>query len=229
MRGRPREVATNASGEGDAADGFDLHQLTGGRLSKATATALQLRQGLPFDVWERVGRQVRVLADASAWWVGDWLVYGARAYPERYRRAAKATGLDYKTLRNYSWVASRIPATRRRENISFGHHAEVASLSEEEQETWLLRVKVHGWSRGELRRQMRAERDGQTESDCQLVALAISVDPGRHDLWRRAAGVRGYQLQEWVAESLDRAAASILRDRPAAAVTSAIELDGHAA
>ena len=41
--------------------------------------------------------------------------------------------LDYQTLRNYAWVARRFAMSRRRDTLSFGHHAEVPALPEPEQ------------------------------------------------------------------------------------------------
>jgi hypothetical protein len=41
-----------------------------------------------------------------------------------------ATGLDYQTLRNYAAVARRFELSRRRDNLSFHHHAELCALSE---------------------------------------------------------------------------------------------------
>jgi hypothetical protein len=38
---------------------------------------------------------------------------------------------------NYAWVARRFAMSRRRDTLSFGHHAEVAALPEPEQDFWL--------------------------------------------------------------------------------------------
>jgi hypothetical protein len=42
---------------------------------------------LHFDSWRRLGRQTDLITDSSAWWLGDWLVYGEKRYPDRYQRA----------------------------------------------------------------------------------------------------------------------------------------------
>ena len=78
-----------------------------------------------------------MVAGSCAWWIGDWLLFGQQAYGQRYKAAAEETGFDYQTLRNYAWVASRFELSRRRDSLSFQHHAEVCALSNEQQEAWL--------------------------------------------------------------------------------------------
>jgi hypothetical protein len=127
------------------------HSLRGsGRIA---ADGLELREGIDFDTWNEVGHWLLAISNASAWCLGDWLVYGQRAFGERYRTALAATGLDYQTLRNYAWVARRFPHARRHKKVSFQHHAEVAALPEPAQELWLQRAERLRWSRNELRRQ----------------------------------------------------------------------------
>lgn len=98
---------------------------------------LTLPDGLPFAEWAAVGGLIGRIRRASLWWVGDWLNYGERVYGESYAQAMDATGLDYGTLRNAAWVASRFPLSRRRDNLSFAHHQAVAPLLPENQQRWL--------------------------------------------------------------------------------------------
>ena len=124
----------------------------------------------------------------------------------------RSTGLSYQTLRNYAWIAGRYPVARRRDDLSFGHHAEVASLSEDDQDMWLLRSSVQKWSRNDLRRALRAELGaGTTANSAQSgVAIDLSVGELRHARWRAAANANGRPLQEWITEALDSAAAAAL-------------------
>jgi hypothetical protein len=118
-------------------------------------SGLQLPRQLPFDAWLEVGRRLSAVASSSAWCLGDWLVYGETAFTGRYRDAIERTALDYQTLRNYAWVARKIPLSRRREKLSFGHHAEVAALPEPEQEYWLRKAQELQWSRNQIRHEVR--------------------------------------------------------------------------
>ena len=58
-----------------------------------------------------------------------------------------ATGLDYQTLREYGVVARRFEWSRRRDNLSFQHHAEVCALTGAEQDRWLDLAAPNRWSR----------------------------------------------------------------------------------
>jgi hypothetical protein len=131
-------------------------------------TGMQLPRNLPFEKWLVIGRQLSVVGTSSSWCLGDWLIYGEDAYDGRYRDAIEQTSLDYQTLRNYAWVARRFPLSRRRDSLSFGHHAEVAVLSAPEQDFWLRKAEDLGWSRNRLRREVRAslsERSAAGDSD----------------------------------------------------------------
>jgi hypothetical protein len=118
-------------------------------------TGLDLPPRLPFERWLDIGIQLSAAATSAAWCLGDWLAYGEKAYASRYRRAIELTSLDYQTLRNYAWVARQFPLSRRRDTLSFGHHAEVAALTEPEQDFWLRKAEHHHWPVKHLRRQVR--------------------------------------------------------------------------
>jgi len=132
--------------------------------------AIQLKEsGLLFssspslDAWEAIGRQILSVVESSTWWIADWLAYGEEVFQDRYLEAVKRTNLNYQTLRNYVWVARRFEHSRRRDTLSFGHHAEVAALDAAEQEYWLRKADELSWSRNQLRREVRAslrEREG---------------------------------------------------------------------
>lgn len=116
---------------------------------------LQLPRQLPFEKWQGIGRQLSAVCTSAAWCPGDWLAYGESAYAGRYREATEQTALDYQTLRNYAWVARRFAMSRRRDTLSFGHHAEVAALAEPAQDYWLRQAEQHRWPVRQLRRQVR--------------------------------------------------------------------------
>jgi hypothetical protein len=176
--------------------------------ARTTPSSLQLRRHIGFDDWRGLGRQIARLSNASAWWLGDWLVYGQRAYGKRYRAALEATQLDYQTLRNYAWVARSFDAARRRENLSFQHHAEVAALHEAEQDLWLERAERMRWSRNRLRRQLAIERreGGRPAGDESAAILRLRVPAGREQRWRDAAIAAEQDLVDWIASAADNAA-----------------------
>jgi hypothetical protein len=126
---------------------------------------MMLPRQLPYDKWIRIGRQLATISSSSAWCLGDWLAYGEDAYSGRYRDAIEQTSLDYQTLRNYAWVARRFALSRRRDTLSFAHHAEVARLPEPEQDFWLRKAVELSWSRNRLRQEVRASLAERTVCD----------------------------------------------------------------
>jgi hypothetical protein len=177
-------------------------------------TGLSFPERMPFAAWERIGRQLSVISDASAWWLGDWLIYGERRYADRYKQAIAETSLDYQTLRNYAWVARKFPMSRRRDRLSLQHHAEVAALPEAEQTVWLDRAVQFRWSRNELRRQVRARRAAAEPTDDLdvVTTVRLQVASDREQRWQRAAGAVNCELLEWMLNVLDQAADLHLRE-----------------
>ncbi|MFE1789437.1 MULTISPECIES: LmbU family transcriptional regulator [Streptomyces] len=170
---------------------------------------------MPQRAWEEIGSQLRDLASSSAWWLGDWLLFGENAYSGRYREAVGRTGLDYQTLRNYAWVARRFEQHRRRDALSFAHHAEVARLARPEQDYWLRRAEEQRWSRNELRRQLRAglaeqhgpaaEAAAPEESADEEATLRIALPKPDLDRLLEVAAACGLSLNDWAAHVLQSA------------------------
>jgi len=168
--------------------------------------ALGLPLELQFERWCAIGCSVVGSADASTWWLADWARYGEGAYGARYRDAIAITGLGGQTLRNYAWVAGRFEASRRRDTLSFAHHAEVAALQPAEQDAWLDRAEEGSWSRNELRTRIR--REGTDTTDCVLEHVCVSVSSDRAERWRSAAEATGLDLAAWLIGIADFAARS---------------------
>ncbi|MEO3787203.1 LmbU family transcriptional regulator [Actinocorallia sp. B10E7] len=169
--------------------------------------SLHITSPISLDSWLALGEELFVISDASAWWLGDWLVYGQDRYPDRYRRALEETSLQYKTLRNYAWVARKFPASRRRDTLSLQHHAEVAALSEGEQDTWLNLAERHRWSVSELRRWLKAERETMSGA---AQTFGLELDPERFERWRAAADLADLTLEEWISTVLDHETETVL-------------------
>jgi hypothetical protein len=179
---------------------------------RSTVTAVQFDTLLPFDAWREVGIKIARFANSSRWWLGDWLLFGRHKYGSRYREAIAATGLDYQTLRNYAVVARRFEPPRRRDTLSFQHHAEVCALDDQAQDQWLDHAAAGGWSRGELRRRMRRTTLALHATHPGSSRLELSAD--RAERWRLAAQKSAVDLDVWIQETLDRAADAILAGGP---------------
>ncbi|MFG2452951.1 LmbU family transcriptional regulator [Streptomyces sp. NPDC048512] len=186
-------------------------------------------QNLSERSWEQIGANLRELVNSSAWWLADWLIYGEATYGwRRYKEAVERTGLDYQTLRNYAWVARRFEHDRRRDSLSFAHHAEVTRLSPPEQDYWLRKAEQQKWSRNELRRAVRASlavqsgehtelpdsagdggQDATTGSQrtagqvgSKVTTLTIELSAGQLEYCSKAAAAHGLPVDKWVARML---------------------------
>jgi hypothetical protein len=178
-----------------------------------TAVGLQIPADLTFEDWERAGRQLRGIVNSSAWWLGDWLVYGKEHYRDRYERGILAAGLQYQTLRNYAWVAGRFALCRRRSALSFQHHAEVASLPVDAQDAWLARAEEAGWTTKQLREGIRLSRESEVPEVTRAETTRRLAVPSSHlRRWHLAAEQSGIDLQQWVLTTLDSAAAQALKE-----------------
>ncbi|MFI9720173.1 LmbU family transcriptional regulator [Streptomyces sp. NPDC052396] len=166
---------------------------------------LRFPQAVSFEAWEEAGIRISRTADSFAWCLGDWLVYGQERYRDRYHRAVAAAGLDYQTLRNYAWVARKFELTRRHHQLSFQHHAEVASLPPAQQDQWLTLAENNGWSKAELRRQLRAGR-GRPARTALARFPELRVKTENLERWQAAAEQAGKPFEEWVMTALDLAA-----------------------
>ncbi len=196
--GKLGEMAKQGGGAGDD---FRLSQV-----ALTRRTSLVLPGKLPIDLWKRIGEHIFLVAESSAWWIGDWLLFGRNRYPDRYRRAIAETSLDYQTLRNYAWVAGRFAVSRRRDKLSFQHHLEVASLADDQQDLWLDRAERFDWSRNELRAKLRASLKNERKAARAEITVHLSVSREREQLWQAAAERAGVDILHWIAMSLDQLA-----------------------
>jgi hypothetical protein len=91
------------------------------------------------DDWKGAGFSIARVEGAMNWWLGDWWNYGCKAYGDRKEMVESDDwqGPSYNTCANVAYVASTFQSSRRRELVTFGHHAECTSLPEAEQDTVL--------------------------------------------------------------------------------------------
>lgn len=171
-------------------------------------TSLSLPPQLPLEEWQRLGTKIFAFWDSSSWWLGDWLVYGQTNYPDRYQVAVSETGLSYQTLRNYAWIARQFKVHRRRPSLSFQHHAEVASIPQEEQDRWLSRAEKFGWSRNELRRRIKASQKPAEQNHPEETNIQVKVDTQLKTRWKAAAEKQDKDLDTWMITVLNQAAAA---------------------
>jgi hypothetical protein len=121
-----------------------------------------VRLGLPADLdharWCEIGANLAQLEHAVAWWVGDRWAFGEHRHGARREITGDAgwRGPAYQTCANAAAICRAFEISRRREILSFSHHAAVAALAPAEQDRLLDRAEREGWSRRQLRDTIRS-------------------------------------------------------------------------
>lgn len=218
---RPGSGTPPRSGAGSPPNPFLPGRLGPEGAAQASQTSLRLPGNLPITAWLRIGVQLQAVADSSAWWAGDWLIHGSSVYPGRYRQAIASTRLDYQTLRNYAWVARKFEVPRRRADLSFQHHQEVAALPPDEQDGWLRRAAESGWSKAELRRQLRRQQAPGRPSARTRTRLQFELADEQWAGWQQAASREDSDVTAWLTRLADQAATMALTAAPSAALDPA--------
>lgn len=113
-------------------------------------TGLDLGE-LALAKWLDVLRGLGAMASGHQWWIGDALVYGEERYGEAFAQGEVELGLPPATAANYRYVASRLDRSRRREDLTWSHHAEVARLGPDAQAAALELAATEAWNVRQLR------------------------------------------------------------------------------
>jgi hypothetical protein len=120
-----------------------------------TDVHLDLPENLSLEEWREIGRKLNRASSALKWYVGDWLLHGERKWGSAYTDAINIVGLSYDTLARCKSISARFEFRRRRLNLRWSDHREVAALDEKNQEI-LLDASTDGkWSRERLRDEVR--------------------------------------------------------------------------
>ena len=117
------------------------------------------------------------------WWIGDWLAFGERKYGHMYEEAVEMIGFSYATLRRAVWTGKQFELYRRRYNLSWSHHLEVAALPSEQQDKLLDKAEKEGLSVHNLRRRVRELKNEATSEKIKIISpplgkyRTVVVDP----------------------------------------------------
>lgn len=134
-----------------------------------TLTAVSRPLGREFETattmeqWAEIGNSIYRDAESLQWVLADWAAFGEKHWGA-LKEFCEGHGMNYGTLRNYAFIATNVEMSRRRDNLSFGHHQEVAPLQPEQQTHWLTKASVNHWSVAELRRRIRTSETNSLSS-----------------------------------------------------------------
>jgi hypothetical protein len=133
------------------------------RMANVVVRQQRLKMSVPFDIerWREHGLKLKNLGASLQWAIGDWLIAGEPYFtrqsgdPQRvYAEAASLTGYPPSALYNLVWLAGRFPAhsLRREEQLSYGHHKQLARASFTDKDIITLRDQAiaNAWTIEEL-------------------------------------------------------------------------------
>ncbi len=132
---------------------------------RVTPVGLVVEREMDREEWQQIGQGLRQFHDGLHWMIGDAARYAGIRHDLTYEEMEQLTGFAVKTLYNDAYVAQRIEISRRRENLSIAHHAEVAATPKAWQEALLNYVEERNLARGKLRKLVAALRDDGGEDD----------------------------------------------------------------
>lgn len=123
-----------------------------------TTTGLIVTGQPNFETWENVGLELKYIEAAVHWWIGDWLNYGETRWGEDFAQVLDELDYSDRTLATDKYVAKAIPPSRRRDNLSFSHHREVAPLPPDRQDKVLALADEKRLNTRQVREIVKAER-----------------------------------------------------------------------
>ena len=105
-----------------------------GAALRPSSTALYLPANLSEQEWRAAGIALAHTEQSISWWIGDWWAFGEKRYGARKAivESPEWDGPSFQTCANAAAVCKAFETSRRREVLSFSHHAEVAALPPDE-------------------------------------------------------------------------------------------------
>jgi|GEM_PF-1505931 len=141
---------------------------------RLTRKGLDLPDKFDINDVNDLGRILAQLDTSVSLWQGDWAnIYVALETSEKgsklsdqesgniYTRLAEDFKINPKTLRNRASICRNVPVSRRRDTLTLGHYAEVASLDAKTQDQLLKSAELENWSIRELREKVKIIKNHQ--------------------------------------------------------------------
>lgn len=128
-----------------------------------------------FTQWEEACHWVQQVEKASPFWIGDLLAYGDK-FGEMASQVLEATEYAEKTCANAKYTCNAIPPERRRPNVPYAHHHEIAPLPPAEQDEWLKKCEDEQLTREQLRVQLKAHKAKTTGAVVELWVMVLCAD-----------------------------------------------------
>ena len=135
--------------------------MTGVQTCALPISGLVVPDDISFEKWEAIGKKLKEIAKSVHFWLGDWLLEGARIFGEMYSQAIDESGFDQKILRNDLSVCSRVKKSIRKDDLSWSHHKQVAFFEPKLQKFFLDIAEKGNLSNDELRKAIKEFRENK--------------------------------------------------------------------
>jgi hypothetical protein len=163
-----------------------------------SASGLQW-QGVPtIEEWAEVGHVLAVMDRGLAFLIGDWIRFGEAAYGEMAAQVIDARTWRPETVRNYVWLAEKVPVQNRMldRGLTVSHHQAVAALTSAKQHTWLRRAQDgHDGAVWPVSRLKAAIREGEDLPETAWRILITCASRPKRDTLLKKLELDGHQCK----------------------------------
>lgn len=121
-------------------------------------TSLTFKREVTKEEWSKVFSGLKTIEGCVQFWIGDCLKYREQKWG-MYKDVVEESGYSQGTIENIKSICDSVESPRRRGDLSFGHHAEVASLEASSQDKFLQQAVDNEWSIKDLRSAIKSEEN----------------------------------------------------------------------
>jgi hypothetical protein len=119
---------------------------------------VKISKSISFETWGAAVHGYYGAMKIASFALGDLLNFGEKKFHEEFAQALDARKISLKTVENVMYVCENVPATLRRAELTFSHHAEVAALGDPAKQKELLEAAVTGNLNIKALRKLRNEK-----------------------------------------------------------------------
>lgn len=159
-----------------------------GAIEAIDEIGMVLADDLSIEGWIAGATYARRCQKGWQWWLADLLNFAQErggVFEQQCIQALAQLKFADHTLIDKAYVAKRFPRERRRAELSFSHHQEVAGLDAEDADTLLARAVLENWSREQIRwARLRMAREAREAKEAEPKPFVSGRLP------KKAAGAR---------------------------------------
>lgn len=105
--------------------------------SDINLTSISVREDTTLEEWRDQFLKIERGTRKLLWYLGDLAAFGISKWPQAVKEFLEASDFEKTTIEGAAWVCRNIEPSRRRDDVSFSVHKEVAGLLPAQQDEWL--------------------------------------------------------------------------------------------